>query len=104
MTFTQVRNQIDTLMRKYAREVAIYRLQPVATKIAQLWEDASDNQQPLPDPHSCVRIVADANYRLPTFMDLHIYLRDCKRSRTLPDANEIAEKLFPPPRKPIPSP
>ena len=94
-TFTSLRRQVDALMRKYARELAIYHFRPVADQIAQMWAIAVANKQPKPDPLSCIRKVVDAGYRLNTFTALRAYLKQCRRFGHLPDPQEIAERLFP---------
>ncbi len=90
-----IRRQVDALQRRFARELAMYRVKPVAEQVVQLWNIAIAKQQPKPDPVSCIRKFIDAGFRLPSFKDLHIYLKDCRKYGDFPDAREIALKLFP---------
>ena len=74
MTLSQIRNQIDTLQRKYARELTICRLRRLAEQISDQWAVAVGGRQDPPQPHSIIRRVADAGFFLPIFMSLHQYL------------------------------
>ena len=95
-TISSLRRQIEALKRKYAREIAAAVLKPVANQITRLWEIAVAKKQPKPDPLDCVQKVAQAGFRLHTFMALHLYLENCQRNGGFPDADEIIKKLLPP--------
>ena len=82
-------------MRKYARELAIYRLKPVADQITELWAIAVSKKQPKPDPFACVRKVADAGFRLNTYMALHQYIRRCLDNNRHPEVRSIIITLLP---------
>ena len=71
------------------------RVMPVAKQIVELWAIALANQQPKPDPITCISKFTDAGIRMQTFKDVHIYLRDCGTYGDFPDAIEIASRLFP---------
>ena len=101
-TLSSLRRQVDALMRKYARKLAIYRLRPVADQICQLWAIAVAKKQPTPDPLSCIHKVVDAGFRLQTITTLHVYLEDCCRYGAFPDADKIINKLLPPQKSPLP--
>ena len=68
---------------------------PVAKQIVELWDIALANQQPKPDPMTCISKFTDAGIRMQTFKEVHIYLRDCGTYGGFPDAIEIANRLFP---------
>ena len=96
MTLYQLRRSFEALKTKYAHVIAAAHLQPVVDQITELWNIAIANKQPKPDPLSCVRKVADAGFRLPTFTALHVYLEDCRYYGDFPDIREIVQRLFPP--------
>ncbi len=87
--------QMEALERKCASQLAVYRLRPVVDQIAELWNIAVAKKQPKPDLLTGVRKIADAGFRLPTFTALPTYYKDCRKYGDFPDANEIADKLFP---------
>ena len=95
MTLSQIRRLVHSLMRKLGRIIAVLRLKPVANQIVELWNIAVAKKQPKPSPLFCVRKVADAGFRLTTFNALHSYIEDLRTYGGSPDANIIAEKLFP---------
>ena len=96
VTLASLRRQLNALTRKYARLIAVAHLTPVTDRIAELWNIAIDKKKPKPDPVSCIRKIADAGFRVTTFKDLHIYLKDCRYYNWFPAAQEIANHLFPP--------
>ena len=94
-TLSSIRRWVEGLERRFARQLAMVRVLPVAKEIVELWDIAVANQQPKPDPLTCISKFTDAGIRLQTFKDVHIYLRDCRKYGDFPDAIEIAGKLFP---------
>ena len=96
VTLASLRRQVDALMRQCARQLAVHRLRPIADQIVELWNIAVANKQPKPSPIFCVRRVAEAGFRLQTYLALHIYIENCQRYGRFPDAGEVADKLFPP--------
>ena len=90
-----IRRWVEGLKRRFARELAMVRVLPVANQIVELWNIAIANQQPKPDPLTCIGKFTDAGIRLQTFKDVHIYLKDCRKYGDFPDAIEIASRLFP---------
>ena len=63
MTISQIRNQIHRLQRKFARELAIYRLRQVAEDVADAWELAIADREELPQPLQIVRRIADTGQK-----------------------------------------
>ena len=87
--------QREALERKCASQLAVYRLRPVVDQIAELWNIAVAKKQPKPDSLTCVRKIADAGFRLPTFTALHTYYKDCRKygdSRT-PTKSQTSSSL-----------
>ena len=91
-----LRQQFEALKRRYARVIAAAHMLPVAQEIADDWNDAAANDQPKPDPATCVRKVAKAGFRLFTFKALHIYLGECRLYVRPADPWEIIRALLPP--------
>ena len=67
-----IRRWVEGLKRRFARELAMVRVLPVANQIVELWDIAMANQQPKPDPMTCIGKFTDAGIRLQTFKDVHI--------------------------------
>ncbi len=95
MSLRQIRNAVEALKRKFAPELAIIRLSRVANEITQLWHIAIANKQPKPEPYSCVRKVADAGFRLHTYMAFEKYLQRCIDDDRRPGIRGIITTLLP---------
>ena len=94
-TLSQLRRQVDALKRKYAKELAVYRLRRVASEICLLWDIATAKRQPKPDPFACIRRVADAGFRLNTWMPFHNYIQRCRDNNRHPEVRDIVTTLLP---------
>ena len=92
-----LRRRVNALRRKMARAraLAVVRLRPLAQEFCAKWDQALSDSQPLPEPHSFVRRVAQAGFRLPNFMAAHRYLERCRRQNALPDCHELLRALLP---------
>ena len=77
MTLSQIRNQVHSLQRKFAKELAVYRLRQLAEEIADEWELALAEKEELPQPHQVVQRVAGEGHLLKTYMNLNLYVRRC---------------------------
>ena len=77
MTLSLIRNQVNSLERQFARELAVYRLRRIAEEIADDWEISMAEKEPLPQPHQVVRRVAREGHLLKTWMNLHRYVQRC---------------------------
>ena len=73
----QIRSRINALRRKMALEISVVRLRPLADDFCLQWSVAVSDRRPPPDDHTFIRRVADAGFRLPTFMAAHRYLTRC---------------------------
>ena len=94
-TLSQLRNQIDALQRKYAKELAVYRLRKLAEKFIDEWDVARFDKKPLPQPQPFIRRIAQSGYRLNTFMALDNYLERCRSEGTVPHCLDILHSLLP---------
>ena len=90
-----LRRRVDALLRKYAREVAVVRLRRLAQEYSLQWTVAIAGRQPPPESHPFILRVADAGFRLTTFMSAHKYLETCRSQNTLPDSTKMVQALLP---------
>ena len=90
-----LRRRVDALLRKYAREVAVVRIHRLTQEFSLQWTVAIADRQPPPDTHPFILRVADAGFRLTTFMSVHKYLERCRSQNTLPDSTKMVQALLP---------
>ncbi len=90
-----LRRRVNALRRKMARALAVVRLRPLAQEFCAQWDSALSGSQSLPEAHSFIRRVAQAGFRLPTFMAAHRYLERCRRRNALPNCYELLRSLLP---------
>ena len=77
MTIAQIRTQIHQFQRKFAKELAVFRLRQLAQEIADDWAIATAEKEELPQPIQVVQRVARAGHRLYTYMNLNNYVQNC---------------------------
>ena len=90
MTISQIRRRIDALKRKFAPELAIIKLRRISESVADHW-----NPDQPPEPADVIQRVADAGFRLPTFIHLRRYLDDMRRQGDVPLPISIVCSLLP---------
>ena len=95
MSLTQIRNRIHALQRRFGLPLAIIRLRPYATQFCHQWAVAQDQQQPLPETPAFIRKLADAGFRLTTFMYLHHHIERHLSNNTCPNPKGIISALLP---------
>ena len=95
MTLAQIRNQLRQMQRKFARELAVFRLRQIAEKIAEDWTIATAEKEPLPQPHQVVLRVAREGHRLKTYMNLNRYVQQCIDEDSCLEAPQIVRALLP---------
>ena len=101
MTFNQIRRLVETLKRKYADELEVYRLQPVAQRFCDDMANAvpaksRDAAVPWTNgPKSSSGGSRNAASRLQGLAHLSSYLERCLDRRVLPQASEILRQLLP---------
>ena len=91
----QIRSRINALRRKMALEISVVRLRPLADDFCLEWTVAVSDRQPPPDDHTFIRRVADAGFRLPTFMAAHRYLTRCLAENVVPGVEHLLGALLP---------
>ena len=95
MSLSHLWRRVEALKRKLAPELAIISLRPLAEEISILWAIAVARKQPPPDPIACVRKVADAGFRLKTYMAFYKYLERCRYDNRQPCVRKIIAALLP---------
>lgn len=95
MTFSQLRCQVDALMRKYDTELAVHRLRPIADEYCDQWQESIDEKKLPPAPHRLFRKLLDKDFLRQRFPAVNEYLENCRRGRRLPHPNEILRRLIP---------
>ena len=102
MTLSQIRRLIDSLMLKYADEVEVYRLQPVAQEFCGDMANAVTGRKPgrrrsLDEwAEIFFKRVRERGLRPPQGLaHLSSYLEHCLDLRILPQASELLRELLP---------
>ena len=91
----QIRSRINALRRKMALEISVVRLRPLADDFYLQWQVVVSDRRPAPDDHTFIRRVADAGFRLPTFMAAHRYLTRCLADNVVPGVEHLLGALLP---------
>ena len=95
MTLAQIRTQVHQWQRRFARELAVYRLRQLAEEIADDWTIATSEQEELPQPHQVVQRVARQGHLLKTYMNLNQYVQRCIDEERCLEAPQIVRSLLP---------
>ncbi len=102
MTLSQIRSQIEALLRKYATEVEVYRLDKVTAEFCDEVADALINPKsgPVKDPFDWASVLfkrmAKRGHHARNLTALQNYLSRClQERRVLPQAREVLRALLP---------
>ena len=87
--------RVRALQRKFARELAEYRLGLISRDHCHRWFVARSNQKPLPKIQSFIKRVIDAGYRLLGLGAANNYLQDCRRRGADPDPGKLLNAILP---------
>ena len=98
-----LRARVNALRRKMALELAAVRLRRLADEFSIQWTVARANRQPPLESHPFILRVADAGFRLPSFMAVHKYLKGCRRQGAVPDGEKLLRSLLPCSRRLVPA-
>ncbi len=90
MTLSEIRRRVDALKRRFAREIAILKLRQVAEAVSDEW----DPSEP-PEPGDVIRRIADAGFRISTFVDLGRCFKDIRLWGDVPEYEAIVFNLLP---------
>ena len=88
--------RLRALQRKFARELAEYRLGLISRDHCHRWFVARSNQKPLPKIQTFVKRVIDAGYRLLSLGAANNYLQRCRRMDDCPDPEVLLDVILPP--------
>lgn len=94
-SLSQIRRRVDSLKRKYATELTIVRLFPLAEEFSLRWAVQVADNQPVPEIHPFILHIAGHGFRFHTFMSLHNYLEGCANENRVPDPLGIIASLLP---------
>ena len=94
-SLSQIRRRVDALKRKFAIELAIVRLFPLAEDFSLHWAAEVTDHRPAPEIHPFIRRIADHGFRFHTFTALHHYLERCNNENKVPDPLGIIASLLP---------
>ena len=101
MSFSRLRTQVDTLMRKYAIELEAYRLRPLAQEFCDEMADSVTVNKDAPKlsllewTQVFAKRMISRGFRGQHLLDLHDYLKRCLDRRVLPQANDVLRRLLP---------
>ena len=90
-----IRSRINALRRKFALEISHNRLRPMVEDFCIQSYAAAMDRKPLPDGPAFLRKVADAGFRLPTYMAGHKYLAQCLADKVVPGVENLLGALLP---------
>ena len=101
MTFSQIRRLVDSLVLKYADEIEVYRLRPVAQQFCDDMTNAVTGRKrgrPRSIPewgNIFFQRTQERSLRIMGRARLDRYLNQCLECRVLPQANEVLRVLLP---------
>ncbi len=94
-TLSQIRRRVDALKRKYASDLTVIRLRPLAEEYCLLWSEALADGNAPPDSYAFIRHIARQGFRFDNFTALHLYLERCRDGERLPNSIGIVASLLP---------
>ena len=101
-TFAQLRSQVDALLRKYAKEIEVYRLGKVSAEFCDEVADAQFNPKsgPVKEPFDWAFVLfkrmAERGYRSRNLPAIQNYLKRCLHElRVVPQPREVLRALLP---------
>ena len=101
MTFTRLKNIVETLKQKYATELAVYRATPFALELCDQMADAVTPGKPKSNLSinryalNLFNRLHDRGIRVTSHLRLSDYLADCLDKLLLPQVNDVLRSIFP---------
>ena len=83
-TMSQIRNRVNALKRKYATELKILKVFPIAEEFSLDWACMAADRLPLPQSGDFIRHLASWGFRFHTYTNLHQYLEHCRERGDIP--------------------
>ena len=90
-----LRRRVRALQRRFARELAEYRLGLICDDLCERWFAAWFNRKPLPEIRPFIKRVMDAGYHLFPLGAANNYLLDCLRKDDSPSPQLLLEAILP---------
>ena len=87
--------RVRALQRKFARELAEYRLDRLSRDLCHRWFVAQSDHTPLPEIQAFIRRVMDAGYRLLPLGAANNYLHNCLRKDIAPEPEALLDAILP---------
>ena len=87
--------RLRALQRKFARELAEYRLDKLSRDLCHSWVVAQSDHTPLPEIQPFIRRVIDAGYRLLPLGAANNYLHNCLRKDIAPEPETLLDAILP---------
>ena len=87
--------RVRALQRKFARELAEYRLDKLSRDLCHRSFVAQSDHKPLPEIQTFIRQVMDAGYRLLPLGAANNYLLNCLRKDIAPDPEALLDTILP---------
>ena len=91
----ELKRRIRALQRKFARELAEYRLGLICDDLCERWFAAWSDHKPLPEIRPFIKRVMDAGYRLLPLGAANNYLLDCLSKDDCPNPNALLDAVLP---------
>ena len=95
MTLSQIREEVNALKRKYAKEIAIYKMRRVSEEIYNDYARAVGDRQDPPKPLEIISRISKKGFRLKTWIHLHNYLEKVREEGDIPEPRRIVLALLP---------
>ena len=91
----ELKRRVRALQRKFARELAEYRLGLICDDLCERWFAAWSDHKPLPEIRPFIKRVMDAGYRRLPLGAANNYLLDCLRKDDSPSPQLLLEAVLP---------
>ena len=91
----ELKRRVRALQRKFARELAEYRLGRICDDLCERWFAAWSDHKPLPEIRPFIKQVMDAGYRLLPLGAANNYLLDCRLQDIGPNPQVLLEAILP---------
>ena len=95
MGISQLRNQVNALMRKFTVQLAVHKLRPLASEYCDQWRELVAKKEPPPNPNRLFDKIPGKNSLRHKFSSIQNYLDNCRWNRHLPHPNEILRRIYP---------
>ena len=95
MTISQLRNQVNALMRKFTVQLAVHKLRPLASEYCGQWRELVAKKEPPPNPNRLFDKIPGKDSLRHKLTGIQNYLDNCRWDRHLPHPNGNPEPHLP---------